>query len=201
MQHTFARVVAVSAVCASACTLVQLSGTSPVQLVVVSLEGGPGGDDAGFRHTFHSDVVTAGRVIEDGGRVSLALALKDPGTADLPARPSSANFVTVNRYRVRFVRADGRAVPGVDVPYGFDGGMTFTVGPDGGVGTFVLVRAQSKMEPPLVTLRSLGGALVLSMIAEVTFFGRDQAGHDVSASGLVGVNFADWPDEVTRNEE
>src|SRR6187401_2410498 len=128
------------------CTTAQRAGTSPVQLVIVSLEGGQGNDEAAYRHTFESDVLTSGRVLEDGGRVLLALALKDPGTADLPTRPSPANVVTVNRYRVRYLRADGRRDHGVDVPFGFDGGMTFTVGPDGGVGRFVLVRVQTKME-------------------------------------------------------
>jgi hypothetical protein len=177
------------------CTTVQRAGTSPVQLLIVSLEGGPGDDEAAYRHTFESDVVTSGNVVEDGGRVLLALVLKDPGTADLPTRPSPANFVTVTRYRVRYLRADGRASPGVDVPHGFDGGMTLTVGPDGGVGRFVLVRAQAKLEPPLVTLRSSGGAVALSTLVEVTFIGHDQAGHDLSVTGLVGVNFADWPDD------
>jgi hypothetical protein len=189
-------VVILSVVGMTRCTTMQKAGTSPVELVIVSLEGGPGDDEAAYRHTFESDVMTRGRVLEDGGRVLLALAPKDPGTADLPTRPSPANFVTVNRYRVRFLRTDGRASPGVDVPYGFDGGMTFTVGAEGGVGRFVLVRGQSKMEPPLVSLRSSGGSVALSTLAEVTFFGRDQAGHDVSATGLVGVNFADWPDEA-----
>ena len=145
-------------------------------------------------HVFRSDVATNGLVVEDEGRVLLALALKDPGTADLPSRPTSANFVTVTRYRVRYVRADGRSTPGVDVPYAFDGGMTFTVGPDGGVSRFVLVRAQAKREAPLATLRNGGGAIALSTLAEVTFVGRDQAGHDVTVTGLIGVNFADWPD-------
>jgi hypothetical protein len=181
---------------ASGCTMTQWTGTSAVQLVIVSLEGGPGDEVAGYRHTFESDVRTGGRVVEDGGRVLLALALKDPGTADLPTRPSPANAVTVNRYRVRYLRADGRAGPGVDVPYGFDGAMTLTIGDEGGVGRFVLVRAQAKMEPPLITLRDSGGSLALSMLAEVTFFGRDQAGRGVSVVGLVGVNFADWPDEI-----
>jgi hypothetical protein len=176
------------------CTTTQRAGTSPVELIIVSLEGGPGDDESAYRHTFESDVITAGRVLEDGGRVLLAITPKDPGTTDLPTRPSPANFVTVNRYRVRFLRADGRASPGLDVPYGFDGGMTFTVGAEGAVGRFVLVRAQSKMEPPLVSLRSSGGSVALSTLAEVTFFGRDQAGHIVSATGLIGVNFADWPD-------
>ena len=177
-----------------ACTTAQLTGTSPVQLVVVSLEGGPANSEASFKHVLRSDVATNGLVVEDEGRVLLALALKDPGTADLPSRPTPANFVTVTRYRVRYVRADGRSTPGVDVPYAFDGGMTFTVGPDGGVSRFVLVRAQAKREAPLAALRNDGGAIALSTLAEVTFLGRDQAGHDVAVTGLIGVNFADWPD-------
>jgi hypothetical protein len=122
-------------------------------------------------------------------------ALKDPGTADQPTRPSSANFVTLNRYRVTFVRADGRATPGEDVPFAFDGAMTVTVGPEGAVASFVLVRAQSKLEPPLIGLRDAGGAIVLSTLADVTFFGRDQAGREIRVSGTVGVNFADWADD------
>ena len=177
------------------CTVTQRTGTSPVQLVIASLEGGPEDDESAFRNVFASDVFTKGRVVEDGGRVLLTLVLKDPGTADLPTRPSPANFVTVTRYRVRYLRADGRAMPGEDVPYAFDGAATFSVGSEGGIGRFVLVRGQSKLESPLVTLRGAGGALVLSTLAEVTFYGRDQAGHDLSAVGLIGVNFADWADE------
>jgi hypothetical protein len=179
-----------------ACTVTQRPGTSPVQLVIASLEGGPGDDVSTFRHTFASDVLTNGRVIDDGGRVLLALILKDPGTADLPTRPAPANLVTISRYRVHFVRADGRSSPGVDVPYAFDGAVTFTVGPEGGVGRFVLVRAQSKLEPPLIMLRESGGSVALSTLAEVTFYGRDQAGHELNVVGLIGVNFADWADEV-----
>jgi hypothetical protein len=179
----------------SGCTVTQRSGTSPVQLVIASLEGGPGDDVSGFRHTFASDVLTNGRVVDDGGRALLGLILKDPGTADLPTRPSPANLVTISRYRVRYLRADGRATPGMDVPYAFDGAVTFTVGPEGGAVRFVLVRAQSKLEPPLVTLRESGGSVALATLAEVTFYGRDQAGHDLNVVGLIGVNFADWTDE------
>jgi hypothetical protein len=33
---------------------------------------------------------------------------------------------------------------------------------------------------------------VLSTIADVTFYGRDQAGNDVTAVGSIGVNFGDF---------
>jgi hypothetical protein len=99
----------------------------------------------------------------------------------------------------------------VDVPYAFDGGMTGTVR----IGTqlslnFVLVRAQAKLEAPLVVLQGLyaidptngnvvrigggGGAVIISTIAEVTFYGHDQAGNQVSVTGTISVNFADWAD-------
>jgi hypothetical protein len=35
---------------------------------------------------------------------------------------------------------------------------------------------------------------VLSTIAEVTFYGADQAGRAVQVVGRIGVNFANWSD-------
>jgi hypothetical protein len=70
----------------------------------------------------------------------------------------------VNRYHVVFVRADGRNTPGVDVPYPFDGGMTVTVGGNGGKAVFNLVRAQAKEEAPLRALRSTGAGGMISTI-------------------------------------
>ena len=46
-----------------------------------------------------------------------------------PNGPTSNNAITVNRYRVTYRRSDGRNTPGVDVPYAFDGAVTFTVEP------------------------------------------------------------------------
>ena len=109
--------------------------------------------------------------------------------------PSSVNRITVHRYRVVFKRSDGRNTPGVDVPYAFDGAVTFTVGPFERVDVpFSLVRAQAKLEAPLMSLRGLGGGVLISTIAEVTFYGRDQAGNDTSVTGEISVNFADWGD-------
>jgi len=35
---------------------------------------------------------------------------------------------------------------------------------------------------------------VISTIAQITLYGRDQAGNDVSVTGTMSVNFADWAD-------
>jgi hypothetical protein len=95
---------------------------------------------------------------------------------------------------VKYSRTDGRNTPGVDVPHPFEGGMTVTVGSGGATASLVIVRLQAKFEAPLLALRQLGGQVAISTIAEVTFFGKDQAGREVSVGGSIGVNFADWAD-------
>jgi hypothetical protein len=73
--------------------------------------------------------------------------------------------------------------------------VTVTVPSNGtAVTSFDLVRHQAKREPPLSNMRAGGAANVLSTIAEVTFFGRDQAGNEVVVVGTIGVNFADFGD-------
>jgi hypothetical protein len=137
-------------------------------------------------------VVTDSSIFEDFGQVSLRLAMKDPTSV---TGPTDTNAITIDRYHVEFVRSDGRNNPGVDVPYAFDGAMTGTIGgSQAATLPFVLVRAQSKVEAPLMALRSGGGALVISTIAQVTFYGHDQAGNAVSVTAHISVNFADWAD-------
>ncbi len=181
-----------SASCASDVTR---SGESGSLLIIEALEGASGGStNQDFSTVLQSDVRTKGSVFEDPGRVRLRLALKDIGTPSNPTSPTTNNFVTITRYRVSFRRSDGRNTPGQDVPYAFDGAMTFTVGSAPSSGAFSLVRAQAKLEPPLANLGGLGGAIVISTIADVTFYGRDQAGNDVSVTGTMSINFADWAD-------
>ncbi len=95
---------------------------------------------------------------------------------------------------MRFVRSDGRNTPGVDVPFPFDGAANFTVAVDAGTATrsFVIVRDQAKLEAPLAKLAFGGGALVLSVIAEVEFFGTDGAGREISAKSFLNIHFADF---------
>jgi hypothetical protein len=140
------------------------------------------------------DQLLEATAFEDVARVEFALGLKDPGSVAAPSQPTVANFITLTRYRVRFIRADGRNVPGVDVPYPFDSAFTLTVGAESRTATFVLVRSQAKQEAPLGALAGGGGAGVISTIAEITFFGADQAGRTVSVVGRIGVSFADWAD-------
>jgi hypothetical protein len=179
---------------AGACGETAQQGRSPVIVVIESMEAAAGGEDdfAGF---LLSDVVTGGGVINDSGRATFRITLKNPGVPTAPLGPTTLNEVTLTRYRVRYVRADGRNEPGVDVPYGFDGGITVTVPANGTIqGVFDLVRHQMKREPPLRQLWFGGGARFISTIAEVTFYGQDLAGNEVQVTGNIQVNFGDFAD-------
>ncbi len=128
----------------------------------------------------------------------------DNGIVTMQAQPknltdvsSLVNDIVFTRYRVTFVRADGRNVPGVDVPYPFDGVANFRVPVDGTEVTrvFMLVRNQAKLESPLNELTRLGGSLVISTIARVDFFGQDLAGRQLQVTGFINVTFADYAND------
>jgi hypothetical protein len=205
-RRTAAAALLLAAAGAAGCGQQNTEGRSPSYLIVEQLQAASGASPSTFGGTLDSDVVTnirttvgteevlAPTVYEDIGQASLRMALKDGGNGAAVPSPSAVNSVTVTRYHVDFKRSDGRNTPGVDVPYSFDGAATGTIGSDGGVITFVLVRAQAKLEAPLKALRNGGAAIVLSTVAEVTFYGSDQNGNSVSVTGFISVNFADWGD-------
>jgi hypothetical protein len=189
------------------CGEVARTGRSPVMLVIDSLEGASGAQPDAFSNVLYSDVETivenqvGGQTLQvptiysDTGRATFRLVLKNPGTSTSPLGPSALNEVTLTRYHVNFRRADGRNTPGVDVPHAFDGGVTTTIPATGsGAAVFAVVRHQAKMEPPLSALQRGGAANMISTIAEVTFYGRDQAGNEISVTGLLSVNFGDFGD-------
>ncbi|HSK09449.1 MAG TPA: hypothetical protein VK911_07725 [Vicinamibacterales bacterium] len=194
------------ALVSASCGEVVREGRSPAYLVIDNLQGASGAEPDKLQHTLASDVVTNVSVqsgestvfvptfYEDAGVVEAHIAMKDIGTPDRPTEPSSNNLITLDRYHVRYIRSDGRDTPGVDVPHPFDGAATGTFGKSSSELSFILVRAQAKREAPLLALRGMGGAQVISTIAEVTFYGRDQAGNAVSVAGRISVNFADWGD-------
>ena len=41
----------------------------------------------------------------------------------------------------------------------------------------------------------------ISTIADITFYGRDQVGNDVSITGSISVNFSDWADPESAEPE
>ena len=204
MNVTGMALAAVSAVLLAGCGEAVRNGRAPALVVITSLEGSSGATPDEFMGTLNSDVITMVKrdvngvevevptIFNDLGRVTMRLTLRDPGFG-APSSPSLLNEVTFNRYRVTYSRTDGRNTPGVDVPYPFDSGVTFTVPASGDItATFEIVRHTAKSEAPLLALGRNG--VNISTIGQITFYGRDQAGNDVMVSGNIGVIFANFGD-------
>jgi hypothetical protein len=179
-------------------------GTGPAQLIISSLTGASGVAPDRLGNPVEADVVTnvtqtidgqqvrVPTVFNDLGSVTIGLVLKDQGQT-VTTGPSALNQVTITGYHVTYRRADGRSTPGIDVPYPFDSGLTFTV-PGQGTATmgFELVRNVAKGEAPLQALKQ--SAVIITTIADVTFYGHDQTGNDVSTTGSIQVNFGNFGD-------
>jgi hypothetical protein len=197
--------IALTAVASASCGDFVRQSRSPSQVVINSLQGASGARPQELGGTLFSDVitnvsrtvngqqVTVPTVFADNGQVVMSLILRDPGQPGLAAAPSAINQVTISRYRVTYRRSDNRNTAGVDVPYPFDGAVTFTVPSDGAVtASFELVRHIAKDEAPLRALAANGD--IISTIAEITFYGRDQAGNDVSVTGSMLIDFGNFGD-------
>jgi hypothetical protein len=202
-ERTAIGVIVTAALVSGGCGDYVRQGRSPVQVVIQSLQAASGAQPGEVGNDLRSDVITLVEstingatvriptVFNDVGSVTMALILKNPGTPLLAASPSEINQVTFGRYRVTYRRADGRNTPGVDVPFPFDSAVTFSV-PMPGSASFQIVRHTAKEEAPLAALGANNA--IISTIAEVSFFGRDQAGNDVTATGSIGIDFGNFGD-------
>ena len=204
------RVVVLAALAAAtgSCGDVVRQGRAPVFLVIDLLEASRGGATPEFGGTLFSDVITnvitpepcsatnpCPTVFGDSGRVTLRIVPKDIGSPTAPTEPTSNNEVTITRYRVAYRRTDGRNTQGVDVPYSFDSAVTGTV-PSGGTLSlaFLLVRVVAKQEAPLVQLK--GSPTFIDTIAELTFYGRDRVGNEISVTGSILIEFGNFGDQA-----
>ena len=166
-------------------------GTASSYLVLDMIEAAPGAEPDEFGGFLLSDVLTVvddiPGVYNDVGQVTVRLAMKDSLVS-----PSPTNAITITRYHVEYKRTDNQNRPGIDVPYAFDGGMTLTVSGDAVTGSFEIVRHIAKLEAPLKAL--LVNGVIISTIAEVTFYGRDQTGREVSVMGRIQIDFGNFAD-------
>lgn len=187
------------------CTSAVRQGTGSSYLIIDRLEGieGQSGEAstnlasdvvAIVTETINGEELRYPVIFSDSGVVTFRLGMKDAGSPS-PTAPTTNNLITVTSYRVTFTRSDGRNTAGVDVPHPFEGAFTVTVGSEAVEAGFTLVRNSAKSEPPLLALRGGKGLTTIATIAEVTFYGHDQTGHAVSATGRISVEFADWADE------
>jgi hypothetical protein len=182
------------------CGDVVRQGSSPVFLVVDQLSAVQGGPTSSSekKNVLQSDVAVNSPapcssatpcIYNDSGEVDLRALQKNVSAT----APTTNSEVTINRYHVAYRRADGRNTPGVDVPYGFDGAATGTTVGGKLVLKFEMVRHVAKLESPLIELGT--NYAVITTIAEVTFYGRDQVGNDVTVSGNIQVDFGNFADK------
>ncbi|MGH9200953.1 MAG: hypothetical protein ACRD2A_06930 [Vicinamibacterales bacterium] len=197
-----AMICGVSTLLLTSCGSQVREGEASSYLVIQSLEGSSGAEPGEFGNPVFSDVQTfvndedipcCPTFFNDLGQAVFRLVMKDPGTAGSPTTPTPNNWITLTQYRVTFFRTDGRNTPGVDVPHGFDGAITATVREETTV-SFDLVRNAAKLDAPLRALRFGGGANLIHAIAEITFFGHDQTGREVSVTGRINIHFGDFGD-------
>jgi hypothetical protein len=201
---TTAACLAAVALSAAGCgKYVRSQGTAPTQLLIASLSGASGAAPDRLGNPVEADVITnvnrtvngqqvsVPTVFNDVGSVTMSLVLKDQ--SGVSTGPSPINQVTIDRYRVAYRRADGHNTQGIDVPFTFDSAVTFTV-PSQGTATagFELVRNTAKREAPLQALQN--STVILTTIADVTFYGHDQSGNELSAAGSIQVNFGNFGD-------
>ena len=194
---------ALSLISASGCGDLVRQGTGSSYLIVAALEGASGATPQAFGATLQADVITVvdgvATIFNDVGRVRLTLGMKDAGSAESPTTPTANNFITINRYHVDFIRADGRNTQGVDVPYAFDGAVTGTVGASDTTIAFTLVRHTAKGEAPLAALAR--SPAIISTIARITLYGRDQTGREVITTAQMSVDFGNFGDPSSGGDD
>jgi len=201
------RVAAIALVVGSvSCGDVVRQDRAPVLVVIDTMEAASGADPGTMTGFLLSDVQTlveqqvdgeavrVPTIFNDVGQATMRIIPKDAGNGSISLAPTPWNNVTINRYHISFLRADGRNTPGVDVPFPVDGAVTATVGSTPTVVPFEMVRHQQKLEQPLRALANFGGRLFISTIAEITFYGADQVGNSVQVKGTISVSFSDYAD-------
>jgi hypothetical protein len=176
------------------CNPVEDDSESASMLLVDNLLGHDAEGKAG--NFLQSDVVlSTGSIVADTASATLRAITVDP---DPLLGTSPYNDIVLTRYIVSYSRTDGRNVPGVDVPYPFEGSLS-TVVKVGSQSTisFVIVREVAKMEPPLIGLVDLGEEVVLACTAKVEFYGHDNVNKTVKATGYLTIYFANYADSTT----
>jgi hypothetical protein len=162
-------------------------GDAPVVLLMTAINGG---------NPVTSDVrISTGAVCADLVSLRLENHFKNPSVTNTGFR----HDFTVERYEVHYFRSDGRNTEGVDVPYSITGNLAQEVQEEAAATlNLEIVRRQAKLEPPLTNLVAGGGALVVTMFAEVTLHARTTTNQTTNpVSARVQIDFADFADNNT----
>jgi len=176
------------------CNPVENESQSASLLIVESLTGMDILGTEGF--FLQSDVLIvdpatgATSVRSDSAKATFRATTLDPAPL---LGTSQYNDIQITRYVVTYIRADGRNIEGVDVPYSFEGSLSAIIRT--GISTsvsFVIVREVAKQEPPLFNLRAALPGDILNVTAKVDFYGHDLANKTVKATGMLPIFFANY---------
>ena len=183
-----AALAAVTMVAATGCTPRWAREGNGDVLLVMTATAASGGASGGGGTVLLSDVRNPG-IVNDNASLTVRSIIKNPQGPVMGA----VNDVILRRYTVRYYRADGRSIEGVDVPYAISGEMNSIVEAGGETTTsIIVVRHQAKLEPPIQNLSGIGGQDIVTMAAEITVFGETISGRTVSARGRLEIVFADF---------
>jgi len=147
------------------------------------------GDTADFLQSdvYEDDTST---IVADIVSATLEAKLKAPES--MGPGPTYQNRIFIHTYEVRYTYVDSLNMATTSVPATFQGRLSVGIDIDSSASIdFVIVREQAKAESPLITIIP---SRILQVVAQVTFYGEDIAGHPVQATGYLTIYFEDYLD-------
>jgi hypothetical protein len=155
---------------------------------------------------------SSGSILDDTIDVVFSAHLKAPVTgADSNTVAPTLQDIVLEKYEVTYERIDG----GSQVPAGFERGISLRVRmtPHGevvlresSIDDLIIAPSTMKAQPPISLLIDPGfepstGYVNIQVNAHITFFGRTIAGDRVTASAIVGINFANFADSTADDSQ
>lgn len=185
---------------ATACHKLSEDNQSGSLLIIESIMGHTdSGTTALFLQSDVQDIdstTKATYVTTDTASVTLNAALK---AVDSVTGASQYNNITLTGYKVSYLLPDGTGDPGVTVPATIEESLAsvlITVGQSTTL-TIPVVLDSAKLAAPLAAL--VGTTNTLQVNATIEFYGKDLAGHTVSATGNLPIFFADYLDSTSSS--
>ncbi|MGD8534930.1 MAG: hypothetical protein PVF66_03700 [Candidatus Aminicenantes bacterium] len=176
------------------CQIRDEHSSSSILLVVEVAGYTAAGDSADFLQSdvIEGDPLLDGSIVADIIPATLEAKLKEP--ASIGAGPSYKNRIFIHTYEVRYTYVDSLNMPSTAVPATFQGRLSVAIDIDSSETIeFVIVREQAKAESPLSDI-IIDPSRLLQVVAQITFYGEDIAGHPVQATGYLTIYFAEYAD-------
>ena len=153
------------------------------------------GDTADFLQSdvLEGDPLAGGTIVADIVSATLEAKLKAPES--MGPGPTYQNRIFIHTYRVSYTYVDSLNMATTSVPATFEGRLSVGIDIDSSASIeFVIVREQAKAALPLSDIITAVPASLLQVVAQITFYGEDIAGHPVQATGYLTIYFAEYAD-------